>query len=169
MEQPRSRWCMQLSRSPDLKRLRDEGYEVTITEHGHLVISQVPYVGIDRQISFGQLVSTLNVVGDVAQYAGDHSVFFVGGTPGNRDGTPLAALINQPDLNQALEEGLVAAVGMSSKPEDNYRDYHHKMTSYVDMVSAHARIPRPERDCANSSRCGGRRSFRPIRIPRYVV
>lgn len=139
MVQPRSRWCMQLSRSPDLKQLRDEGYEVAITEHGHLVISHVPYIGIDRKISFGQLVSTLNVVGDVAQYAGDHPAFFVGGTPCDRNGAPLTALINQPDLNRALEEGLVAAVGMSSKPADNYQDYHHKMTSYVDMVSAHAR------------------------------
>jgi hypothetical protein len=130
---------MQLSLSPDLKQLRDDGYEVAITEHGHLVVSHVPYIGVDRQLSFGQVVSTLNVVGDVAQYAGDHSAFFVGGVPCNREGAPLTALINQPDLNQLLEEGLVASVGMSSKPTDNYRNYHHKMTSYVDMIGAHAR------------------------------
>jgi hypothetical protein len=136
--QLRSRWFMQLSRSSDLKQLRDEGYEVAITEHGHLVISHVPYIGADRQIAFGQLVSTLNIVGDIAQYAGDHSAFFVGGVPSSRDGAPLAKLINQPDFNRPLEEGLIAAVGMSSKPTENYRDYHHKMTTYVSMISAHA-------------------------------
>jgi len=134
---------MQLSRSPDLKRLRDEGYEVAITERGHLVVSHVPYIGADGEISFGQLVSTLNIVGDVAQYAGDHSAFFVGGVPSDRDGAPLTRLINQPDLNQVLEEELIAAVGMSSKPTDNYQNYHHKMTTYIAMIGAHAQSMDP--------------------------
>jgi hypothetical protein len=138
MVQRPSQWFMQLSRSPDLKQLRDEGYEVAVTERGHLVVSHVPFVGANQCIAFGQLVSTLNIVGDVTQYAGDHSAFFVGGVPSSRDGTPLMKLINQPDLNQLLEEGLLAAVGLSSKPIDNYQNYHHKMTSYIAMISAHA-------------------------------
>ena len=129
---------MQLSRSPDLKKLRDEGYEIRISEGGHLIVSHVPYIGADREIAFGQLVSTLNIVGDIAQYAGDHAAFFVGGVPSNREGAPLSKLINQPNLNQSLEGGLVAAVGMSSKPEGNYCDYHHKMTTYIGMISGHA-------------------------------
>jgi hypothetical protein len=130
---------MQLSRSPDLKQLRDEGYEVRVTEAGHLVISHVPYVNEQDQIDYGELVSTLNIAGDVVSYSGDHVAYFVGGTPCNRDGQPLSKLIHQPNLNQQLEAGLVAAVGMSSKPAENYRDYHHKMTSYVGMISAHPR------------------------------
>lgn len=130
---------MQLSRSPDLKLLRDEGYEVRVTEAGHLVISHVPYVNEQAQVGFGELVSTLNISGDVVSYSGDHVAFFVGGTPCNREGRPLDRLIHQPNLNQQLETDLVAAVGMSSKPAENYRDYHHKMTTYVGMISAPAK------------------------------
>src|SRR4029078_11060934 len=50
--QLRSRLSMQLSLSPDLKRLRDEGYEVRVTEAGHLVVSHVPYANADREIAY---------------------------------------------------------------------------------------------------------------------
>jgi biotin operon repressor len=32
-----------ISRSPDLKQLRDEGYEIEVNG-GHLVVHQIPYV-----------------------------------------------------------------------------------------------------------------------------
>lgn len=134
---------MQLSRSPDLRQLRDEGYEVRVTEGSHLVISHVPYLNDEGEVAYGQLVSKLNLSGDVAAYNGDHVAYFVGGTPSNRDGQPLTSLINGPNLNQQLEVGLVAAVSMSSKPDGGYRDYHHKMTNYIDMISAHARSKDP--------------------------
>ncbi len=129
---------MRLSLSPDLKQLRDEAYEVRVTEAGHLVVSHVPYLDAQGQIQYGQLVSTLNMSGDVAAYNGGHEVLFVGGVPCGRDGQPLNRLINQPNLNSPIEEGLVAACGMSSKPAENYRDYHHKMTTYMAMISAPA-------------------------------
>ena len=130
---------MRLSRSPDLKQLRDEGYEVRVTEAGHLVISHVPYVNEEGQIAFGQLVSTLNMSGDVAAYNGDHAAYFVGGVPCSRAGQPLMSFINNPSLNQQLEPDLIAAVYLSGKPDGGYRNYHHKVTSYIDMISAHAR------------------------------
>lgn len=140
---PPSRLSMQLSRSPDLRQLRDDGYEVRVTEAGHLVVSHVPYIGADRQPAYGQLVSRLNFAGDVVQYDGRHEAFFVGGIPSDREGTQLTKLINQPNLNQTLEAGVVATVGMSIKPDGNYRDYHHKMTTYIDMISAHAQSLHP--------------------------
>ncbi len=130
---------MRLSLSPDLKQLRDEGYEVKVTEYNHLVISHVPYLNGAGEIAYGQLVSPLNMAGDVAAYSGDHVAYFVGGVPCDRTGQQLIKLIHQPDLNQVLETGLVAAVGMSSKPSEGY----HKMTSYLDMISAHARSQDP--------------------------
>lgn len=129
---------MRLSLSPDLKQLRDEGYEVRVTEAGHLVISHVPYLDAQGKVQYGQLVSTLNMSGDVAAYSGGHEVFFVGGVPHGPDGQPLNRLIHQPNLNSPIEEGLVAVCGMSSKPAENYRDYHHKMIIYMGMISAPA-------------------------------
>ena len=49
--------------SPDIVRLRNEGYEVEI-RGTHLLISHVPYVNSTRQIEFGTLVSTLALAGD---------------------------------------------------------------------------------------------------------
>jgi hypothetical protein len=129
---------MQLSLSPDLKRLRDEGYEVRVTEAGHLVVSHVPYANADREIAYGQLVSKLNLSGDIARYDGDHVAYFVGGMPSDRQGAPLTKIIHQPSPH-VLESDLVAAVGLSSKPENNYTDFHHKMTTYIDMIIVHAR------------------------------
>lgn len=128
---------MRLSHSPDLKQLRDEGYEIRVTEAGHLVISHVPYVGADRTIAYGRLVSTLNIAGDIAQYGGDHVVFFEGGVPCDRDGEQLTKIIHQL-MTHVLEPDLVAAVSLSSKPESGYTDYYHKMTTYIGMISRHA-------------------------------
>ena len=133
---------MQLSRSPDLRRLRDDGYDVRITAGGHLVLADVPYVTDAGAIAFGQLVSKLVTAGDVTSYGGnngvDHVAYLVGGTPCDKTGQPLTKLIHQPSAEE-LEAGLTAAVGMSSKPDGDYADYHHKMTTYADMISAPAK------------------------------
>lgn len=134
---------MRLSPSPDLKQLRDDGYEVRVTEAGHLVVGHIPFLDSAGNVQYGQLVSTLNIAGDVAAYNGDHVVRFVGGVPHNRLGHPLERLIHEPTLNQYIEPDLLAVVGMSSKPADNYHDYHDKMTSYIEMISAHARSVDP--------------------------
>ena len=54
----------QLSRSPDLERLREEGYEVYIHRTGYLVVDHVPYVTTEREVRRGRLVSALTVDGE---------------------------------------------------------------------------------------------------------
>ena len=41
-----------ISRSPDLKQLRDEGYDIEV-KSGYLFIKDVPYVGSDKRIASG--------------------------------------------------------------------------------------------------------------------
>ena len=48
-----------INHSPDLKRLRDEGYEIEI-RGGYLLIHHIPYVDQNKQIQLGVLVSTLD-------------------------------------------------------------------------------------------------------------
>ena len=48
------------SRSPDLKRLRDEGYFVQI-RGGFLVMREVLYVNERREVLTGTLISSLNM------------------------------------------------------------------------------------------------------------
>ena len=57
--------------SPDLKRLREEGYFIQI-RGGLLVMRDVPYVNSQRQVLTGTLISTLNVAGEVARTPETH-------------------------------------------------------------------------------------------------
>jgi len=61
-----------INHSPDLKRLRDEGYFIQI-QGALLLLREVPYLNAQRQVQIGRLISTINMAGDVTQYAGDTS------------------------------------------------------------------------------------------------
>ena len=47
-----------INRSPDLKKLRDEGYEIAIVS-GFLVVRDVPYVNSKQEVKLADLVSEL--------------------------------------------------------------------------------------------------------------
>ena len=73
-----------LSLSPDLKRLRDEGYFVQI-RGGFLVMRDVPYVDEHRQVRMGALISSLTLAGDVARVPDTHVAYFDGDYPCDTD------------------------------------------------------------------------------------
>ena len=50
-----------INRSPDLKRLRDDGYNIEIRSN-HLLIHDVPYVDSKREVQLGILASTLTAI-----------------------------------------------------------------------------------------------------------
>jgi hypothetical protein len=128
------------SHSPDIQRLRDDGYETSITEAGHLVLDHVPYVTQARTVAYGRLISKLTMAGNTTQNpVSDHVVYFVGGQPCDRSGQPLDKIINQA-AEFKLEHNLVAQYSCSSKPSDGtpYPDYFAKMTAYVGMLASHA-------------------------------
>ncbi len=125
-----------ISRSDDLQRLRDEGYELEI-RGAYLVVGHVPYVNSERQVRHGMLVSDLTLAGDATAKPHDHIVMFVGDVPCDREGSPLVNIIadsNARDLGNAL----VAQHRFSSKPAGGYPDYFEKMTAYVDLLLVHA-------------------------------
>jgi hypothetical protein len=126
-----------ISLSPDLKRLRDEGYDVTISSHGQLVIRGVPFVDAEKVVRQGVLVSTLNLAAEVAARPETHVVHFIGDPPCDKDGNALGKVVIGTE-NIDIGEGAVTALTFSSKPPDGYVDYHQKMTSYVRIVSAPA-------------------------------
>jgi hypothetical protein len=80
-----------ISRSPDLKRLRDEGYDVEIVAN-HLVIRDVPYVNKSQEVKRGVLVSTLHLAGDVTARPDTHVAYFAGEFPCDMQGKPIAQL-----------------------------------------------------------------------------
>lgn len=131
-----------ISLSPDLKRLREDGYDVSIA-HGHLVVRDVPYVNAAKQVCRGILVSELALAGDKTSKPSSHVAMFAGEFPCDRDGRPLEYMRHQSGRNP-LGEGLVTDHSFSRKPPNGYEDYHHKVSTYVDLIARHARAIDPK-------------------------
>ena len=54
----------QINRSPDLKQLVDEGFEIEV-KGGHLIVHHIPYVNSSREIKYGTLITALSLNNDV--------------------------------------------------------------------------------------------------------
>src|ERR1017187_4104802 len=93
-----------INRSPDLKRLRDEGFEIEV-KGGHLIIHHIPYVNSNREVKFGKLISSLSLNNDVTVKPDNHVINFMGEQPCNNDGTIITA-IQHATLNQQLFDGI---------------------------------------------------------------
>lgn len=125
-----------ISRSEDLKRLRDEGYEVEVRD-GYLLIGHVPHVTPERKVKYGTLVTELTLAGDITTRPGDHTMRFAGEAPCDRHGGVLSKiLINS--THQQLAPGIEVDHHFSSKPHEGYADYYEKVTSYVRILSGPA-------------------------------
>lgn len=129
-----------INRSPDLRQLREEGYDIEIRS-GHLLLKSVPYVNAQREIRRGTLVTPLgDVSGDVTRQPGDHTAFFIGDHPCNSDGSPIAQIMHSSETKM-LGRGVLVHHMFSAKPKPDgtYRDYYHKMTTYAGHITAPAR------------------------------
>jgi hypothetical protein len=124
------------ARSADLKLLREEGYLVQI-KGNLLVLREVPYLNVAKELKRGTLVSTLNLAGDQTRPPETHVMHWIGEFPCNIDGKPIEALRHQ-DQPTNLGNGLIVDRGFSNKPEGGYRDYHQKMTTYLAVISGPA-------------------------------
>lgn len=131
-----------IARSPDLQRLRDEGYEVEVRS-GFLIVRSVPYVTSARTVARGAVVTDLVLNDDITQTPGDHQVWFAGEQPCSVEGVPLAALGAQA-CAQTLCEGVTVNLRFSSKRPDGYPDYHAKITQYVRILEHPARALQPD-------------------------
>lgn len=131
------------SRSADLQKLRDEGYEVSVIG-GHLVVSHIPYVTVARQVAYGSLVSTLNVQDDVTTTPDTHVAYFTGETPCTAAGAPLDALINSAYVTE-LAPNVHVDFMFSHKPmpSGQYPDYHEKITTYAAILMQQAHLIDP--------------------------
>lgn len=131
-----------ISRNADLKRLRDEGYDVSI-KYDHLVIRDVPYVNSSREVKHGYMVTTLELQNDITQTPiQDHVMMFCGDYPCDHTGAKLEKI----NANQAASPGpdLPVQHRFSSKPQGGYRDYHQKVTTYINILMGPAQIINPD-------------------------
>lgn len=129
-----------LARDPDLARLLDDGYDVTLVA-GHVIV-RIPYVTDNRTVEHGFLAHPITVAGDRLISGTDHRIWFGGSTPCDEHGRPLT--LANPET-RVIADGVQANFMLSSKPPDGYPDQYTKITAYVRIVADHAQAwtPRP--------------------------
>ncbi len=111
-----------INRSPDLRRLRDEGYDVEVRS-GHVLVKDVPYWTASKELKRGTLVSELTLAGDVTTAPSTHVAMFIGEYPCHKDGSAIIQIANQ-SARRELAPNLVIDHTFSSKPTTGaYRDY----------------------------------------------
>jgi hypothetical protein len=124
-----------ISRSPDLAQLQSDGFEIEEVA-GHVVVRNVPYVNSNKQVKRGALVAVLNLNGDAAGQPPDHTIMFYGEYPCDRHGRELPH-IHEKNVRQITKD-LTINCGFSSKPSEPDKNYHGKLTRYVNLISSHA-------------------------------
>lgn len=127
-----------ISRSADLKRLLEEGYEIEIRS-GHLLVKSVPYVSASKAVRYGTLVSSLDLAGDVTTAPSTHVAFFIGECPCDKNGVALEKILNE-SVTKTLAPGLEINHTFSSKPlpAGKYAEYYEKMSTYAAIISSPA-------------------------------
>ena len=128
-----------IARSADLSRLLAEGYDIAVRA-GHLVVSRIPYVTAGRTVAYGTLITRLDLQDDKTKAPDDHTIFFVGQYPCDKDGRPIEAIRNSSG-SVKIAEGLVADHRFSAKPQPkgNYDNYYDKIVNYAAILSGPAR------------------------------
>ncbi len=130
-----------VNRSPDLRRLQEEGYDIEVRSNC-LLVKQVPYVTAGRMVERGILVSELSTSGSVTIPPNTHVVSFVGSIPCDNHGRELDKIIHQRAA-VPLGGDITASCTFSSKPAEGYQDYYEKMTAYINILLGFARAIDP--------------------------
>lgn len=131
-----------ISHSLDLKRLRDEGYEIEVNG-GFLLVHQIPYLNDKREHLLGILVSTLTLKNNETTGVPDnHVIYFIGQNPCNEDGSLITA-IQHSNVDATLRDGITVNRSFSNKPATGYPNYYEKVKRYADIISAPAKFLDP--------------------------
>lgn len=131
-----------VSHSPDLLRLREEGYDLEIRAN-YLLVHHVPYVTAERTVAYGTLVSDISHNGTSTVQPSDHTAVLVGGLPHDDHGQRLDRIMNAPN-QVTLANGMVADCQFSLKPPSGYYDdYYDKITMYVSQLTGYANVIDP--------------------------
>jgi hypothetical protein len=127
-----------ISRSGDLKKLRDEGYDLEIRS-GCLLVMGVPYVNSGKVVGRGILVIKLVLADDQTGRPDTHVAYFAGDHPCNEDGSEIAKIKHGSNAH-SLAEGVLVNHSFSAKPKpaDSYPDYYAQVTTYVSIISGPA-------------------------------
>ena len=133
-----------IARNADLRKLEAEGYTLRIVDDGYLLIDNIPYVTVHGEIHEGTLVMELTLSGDLTVRPTTHVAHWTGEFPYGASGNKLLALIHESSKKRSLSGSIPPTYQLSAKPDGGYLDYHHKVTTYVEILSREARCISPE-------------------------
>lgn len=139
--------------NPDLKRLRDEGFELEVKD-GCAIIYNVPYLDETLTIQHGVLVSPLAMRGDIVRYENtgtSHVIYFQGTTPYRADGQPISGLILNPSIRRTFA-GISTSLSFSNKPQGGYHNYYEKFFRYITILQNEAQALNPLETAATFKR-----------------
>jgi hypothetical protein len=126
-----------ISRSTDLQRLQNEGYNIEVRA-GYLLVHDVPYLDGRGAVGRGIIVSELTLTGDVTAPPSTHVVYFAGGFPHDASGSEIHGIRHGSGRN-TLAPDVVVDHSFSAKPTSGaYPDYYEKITTYVSILSSPA-------------------------------
>jgi len=128
-----------INHSPDLKRLRDEGYDLEV-KGGYVCIHHIPYLNSQMDVKYGKLISALTLISPTSiSKPADHTAYFMGEMPFHKDGTPYNSIVNHSRITPLIE-GYVGNHYLSSKPACGYyNNFYDKLTRYAQLISAPAK------------------------------
>jgi tRNA A37 threonylcarbamoyladenosine dehydratase len=131
-----------ISLNPDLKRLRDEGYEIEV-KNAHLLVHGVPYVNSKREVAYGVLVTPLgDMAGDKTTKPADHVIHWSGEHPCDKNGNILTNI--QHASNKQTLGGIEVHHSFSNKPPEGYPNYYEKVVMYYKIIAHEAQAIDPE-------------------------
>ena len=129
-----------IARSRDLRRLQDEGYTLRIVDQAYLLVDNVPYVTAEGEVREAVLVMNLTLSNDLTVPPDTHVANWTGEFPRCANGEKLIALLHESAGKSSLSDSLPPVFQFSAKPDGGaYRDYHHKVTTYVEILGREAR------------------------------
>ena len=131
-----------IGRSPDLRTLDSERYTLRVTDDAFLVVEGVPYITSARQVERAELVMVLTLQGDRTAKPGDHVAYWSGSHPHCADGRKLDALLVPNSNRESVCPSFPSVLMFSAKAD--YQDYHHKVTTYTEILRREARLIEPE-------------------------
>lgn len=156
-----------ISRSADLRRLDEEGFELEI-RGGFLLVHSVPYVKRDASLARGILVCALNLdpAGQHTVAPADHTMHFAGDAPCHRDGSPLTSIIHS-SARQMLGKGIEVEHYFSSKPEvtGRYANFYDKVVAYEGHLGRPARSHDPTANARTGRKVAGVEDDNPFQYP----
>lgn len=123
--------------SDDLRRLVEDGYDIEV-RNGNLLVHHIPYVNSQGGVEYGTLVSDLSTNGQQTIAPGRHEIWVVGSVPYDHQGNKISIIADEDSHDWG--GGYVSCCRLSGKPNNQMpRDYHHKVTNYVNVLGRYAR------------------------------